>query len=184
MNTFRRYALPISLFTLVLVATVSAGCRGKHSTNSVQNEEPAAAPKVLSSLKMSDPSAAQQLVKGFYGLEGGSWRWTAREFTAMLKTPVAAAQRGAALTFSFTIPDVVIQKLSKVTLTASVGGTKLKSETYSKPGSYTLTADIPGDQLGKDTVLVDFALDKSMPAGSADTRDLGIIATGVGLETK
>lgn len=163
---------------------VTAACRGKHSRTTVQNEEPDAATHLVSSLKMNDPSASVQLQKGFYGLEGGSWRWTARQFTAVLKTPVASAQRGAVLTLSLTIPDVVIQKLSSVTLSASVGGTKLKSETYSKPGAYTFNADMPADQLGKDTVAVDFALDKSMPAGSADSRDLGIIATGVGLETK
>ena len=69
-------------------------------------------------------------------------------------------------------------------LTASVGATKLKSETYAKPGAYTFTADVPAELLTKDSVTVDFALDKSIPASAADQRELGVIATSVGLESK
>jgi hypothetical protein len=173
--------------TAIFVAALlfaSAACRGKHSRTTVENEEPEGGPRIASSLKMNDPAAAQQLLKGFYGLEGGSWRWTARQFTAILRPPLAAAQRGGALTLSFSIPDVVIQKLSSVTLTGSVAGTKVNSETYSKPGAYTFMADVPAALLTGDAVSVDFALDKALPASPADQRELGIIATAVGLEAR
>jgi len=164
---------------------LSAGaCRGKHSRASVENEEPEGGPRIASALKMSDPAASQQLVKGFYGLEGGAWRWTAKNFSALLRPPLASAQRGATLTFSLSVPPVVIEKLSSVTLTATSGTTKLKSETYSKSGSYTFTADVPPDLLVKEAITIDFALDKSISPGSADSRELGIIATGIGLESK
>ena len=80
---------------------------------------------------------------------------------------LAAAQHGATLTFNLTVPNVVIQKLGSVTLSSSVGTAKLKSETYSKPGAYTFTADVPAEQLSKETVIVDFAIDKSSPPGAA-----------------
>jgi len=177
--TFRSGRLLAILLIFVLTA-----CRGRHSRTEVKNEEPAGEATVVSSLKMSDQAAAKQLVKGFYGLESGSWRWTAGQFQVLLRPPVTAAQKGATLTFAFSIPEVTIQKLHDVTLTASVGGTKLKSEKYSKSGAYTYSAEVQPAQLGGEAVTVDFSLDKSLPAGSVDQRELGLVATAVGLETK
>jgi hypothetical protein len=170
---------------LVAALMVTGACRGKHSRLAVENEEPAeATPRMAAVLKMSDPAAPAQLVKGIYGLEGGAWRWTAGHFSILLRSPLSAAQHGATLTFGFTVPEVVTQKLGPVALTASVGATKLKSETYAKSGAYTYTADVPAELLTKDSVTVDFALDKSIPAGTMDQRELGVIATSVGLESK
>jgi hypothetical protein len=172
-----------TLLTLALIATTA--CRGKHNRATVQNEEPTdASPRIASSLKMGDAAAPTQLLRGFYGLEGGAWRWTAGIFSVLLRPPVASAQRGATLTFAFSIPEILIQKLNTVTLTAAVGATKVKSETYSKPGSYTFSADIPPDQLAKESITVDFALDKSLSAGSVDQRELGVVATSAALESK
>ena len=53
---------------------------------------------LVSTLKMSDPSAKHQLAKGFYQLEANAWRWTAGDFSVVLKTPPGAAQKGATLT--------------------------------------------------------------------------------------
>ena len=180
---------------LAALIVFSTGCRGKHNRTTVENEEPdtiarpaagASAPgsALVSSLKMGDPGAAQQLGKGFYGLEGGAWRWTAREFTATLHPPAGAAQRGGTVTLSISIPPVIIDKLGSVTLTASVAGTKLKPATYAKAASYTYSADVPAALLGKEAVDVDFSLDKALPPGATDTRELGVVATAVGLEAK
>ena len=170
---------------LLAALTLTGACRGKHSRLAVENEEPAeAAPRMAATLKMNDPAAPAQLVKGIYGLEGGAWRWTAGHFSILLRSPLSAAQHGGTLTFGFTVPEVVTQKLGPVALTASVGATRLKSETYAKPGAYTFTADVPAELLTKDSVTVDFALDKSIPASAADQRELGVIATSVGLESK
>jgi hypothetical protein len=170
--------------SLALLTTALVGCRGKHNRPAVQNEEPEGGPRIASSLKMSDAAAPAQLLHGFYGLEGGAWRWTAGTFTVLLRPPIASAQRGATLTLAFSIPEILIQKLKTVTLTATLGATKLKSETYSKPGSYTFSADIPADQLAKEAITVDFALDKSLPSGSVDQRELGVVATSAALESK
>lgn len=176
-----RRTLPLLLITLVLS---TAACRSHHR-DTVKNEEQAeVGPRIASTLKMSDAPAPAQLLRGFYSLESGAWRWTAGNFTVLLRPPLASAQRGAVLTFAFTIPDVVIEKLKSVTLTASLSGTKLKSQTFSKPGPFTFTTDIAPELLAKDAVTIDFTLDKSLPAGTVDQRELGIIATAVGLESK
>jgi hypothetical protein len=178
--TFRSGRIPAFLLIAALVA-----CKGRHSRTEVKNEEPAAAaPTLASNLKMSDQAAEKQLVKGFYSLETGAWRWTAGQFQVLLKPPTGAAQTGAKLTFSFSLPEVSVKKLGGVTLDASIGGTRLKAETYSKPGPYTYTADVPAAQLAGESVTVDFKLDKSLPAGAVDQRELGLVATAVGLEGK
>jgi hypothetical protein len=173
----------LALFPLLAIGM--SACRGKHRRTTVQNEEaPEGGPRIASSLKMSDAAAPAQLVRGFYGLEGGSWRWTAGTFAILLRPPLSAAQHGAVLTLAFSIPDVVIQKLGAVNLTAAIGGTKLKSEGYTKPGPYSFTADVPPEMLAKEAIVVEFSLDKSLPAGALDQRELGLVATSAGLESK
>ena len=172
-----------SFLACLLLLSLGA-CRGRHSRTEVKNEEPEPGPRFVSALKMADQAAATQLLKGFYGVEGGAWRWTAGEFHVLLRPPLAAAQKGAVLTLAFSIPDVLIQKLGAVSLSASAGTSKLKSENYSKPGAYTFSADVPAALLAGESITIDFALDKSLPAGSVDQRELGLVATAVGLESK
>jgi len=171
-----------ALFTALLI---SGACRGKYHRAAIENEEPAAAsPRVSSSLKMGDAGSSAQMVKGVYGVESGSWRWTSGHFSILLRAPLAAAQHGGTLTFSFTIPDVVYQKLGKLTMTVSTAGKKLHSDSFATAGAHTLTADVPADMLIKDTVTFDFDLDKSIPASATDSRELGVIATAISLESK
>lgn len=170
--------------TLLLLLLLTTACRGRHSRSEVRNEEPAGTPGIASVVKMSNSAATVQLLKGFHALEGGAWRWTAGKFQVLLKTPLGAAQRGAVLSFVFSVPEVVTQKLSVITLSASIGTTKLKSETYSKPGAYTFSADVAAALLAGEAVTLDFEFDKSLAAGSVDQRELAVVATSIGLESK
>ena len=180
----------LALLLLGVIALV--GCRGKHqrtvvqNDNAVRNEEPAveSTPRAASAFKVTDAAAQEQLVHGFYPVESGAWRWTAGKFTVALRPPLASAQRGATLTFAFAIPDVVIRKLHDLTLTVSIASTKLKSETYTRAGNQTFSADVPPELLATDKCIVDFALDKSLPPGPSDQRELGVIALSVGLQGK
>jgi hypothetical protein len=166
---------------LVLTLT-GVACRGKHNAVAVQNEEDAS-PRMASTLRMNDPKAAVQLLSGFYPVEGGAWRWTAGKFSVLLRTPPGAAQQGATVTLDFTIPEVVIQKSKDITLTASVNGMMLQSTGYKAAGAQKFTADVPATALHADTVTVDYALDKTLPPG-IDKRELGIVATSVGIAGK
>lgn len=172
----------MKIVILVLLAFGAAGCKGKQSRVTVENEEEAAGP--ASVVRMNDPAAGAQLVSGFYGLEGGSWRWTARNFSAQLGVPPAAAQNGATVTFAFSVPDVAIQTFGSVGLSASIKGTKLKTEQYDKAGRQTFSADVPASLLTGNSVKIDFALDKTLPPSGGDKRQLGVIATSVGLAAK
>ncbi len=87
---------------------------------------------------MGDPKQEKQLVSGFYGIEANSWRWTGKDFTVSLKPPAGSAVQGATLVFALSIPQVVIDKLKSVTLSASIDGTPLAPETYSHDGQCRL----------------------------------------------
>ena len=167
----------------LFLALGGAACEGKRTPATVENENHNTAPALASVIRMNDPNASAQLPSGFYGVENNTWRWTAGKFSAVLRPPPAAAQNGATLTLAFTIPDGVIEKLKNITLTASVNGMALQSIKYEKPGPDAYTVGIPAALLAGDSVRIDFALDKSVPPG-VDKRELGIVASSVGLSPK
>ncbi|HVY91609.1 MAG TPA: hypothetical protein VHA14_02630 [Bryobacteraceae bacterium] len=172
-------------FTLLAAAALLlAGC-SKKANQAVQNDEgePAANAPLVSSLRMNAPSAKEQLTKGVYQLEAGLWRWTSGNFTITLKTPPGAAQKGATLTLNLSASDPILQQVHSQSLTAAVGSKTLKTEKYVDPGAHTFTADVPASLLTGDTVAIDFSLDNSLPPGPTDRRELGIIISGVSLDS-
>jgi len=82
------------------------------------------------------------------------------------------------------VPDPIIARLKTVSLSATVGGAKLAPETYTQSGEFTYTREVPATVLGGEAVKVDFALDKSLPPGEVDQRELGVVVSSVGLEPK
>ena len=132
---------------------------------------------------MSDATAAPQLLRGFYGLEGHAWRWTAKTFAVVLGVPPQAAHNGGQLVFKFNLPGPVADALKQVTLSARAGNVDLAPETYSKSENYEYRRDVPASALTKDHIEVDFMLDKAYMAPN-DVRQLGLVAQSVGLESK
>lgn len=167
---------------VVTLAFAPLGCKRAKKVAVQQTVEEAQ--RVASTVQMGDPKAETQLVTGFYGIEQNAWRWTGRQFTVALHPPVGAAQKGARLQLAFSVPPVVIEKLKTITLSATAGGSALSPETYTQPGDYSYTRDLPPNVLTADSVRVDFQLDKAMPPSGADQRELGVVALRVGLESK
>ncbi len=52
-------------------------------------------PRASSTVNMADPAQAAQLLSGFYGIEGGKSRWTARNFSVLLRRPRLPPSRTA-----------------------------------------------------------------------------------------
>ncbi len=171
----------------VLVFLDLAACKHKPSSSAAGTDvkvadAPAAQNLVeLSVVKMSDPAAEPQLVHGFYSVESGSWRWTGSKFAVKLRPPDGSAQTGATLQFQFSLPDVIVNKVGPVTLSASVNGTALSSQTYSKSGEYLYSAAVPGAALSAGTATAEFATNKAMPPANGDKRELALVAVSVGL---
>ena len=60
----------------------------------------------------------------------------------------------------------------------------LPEETYTKPGAYVYSRDVAAQALAKRVVAVSFALDKYLPPGDPDRRELGVVVTAVGFEAE
>jgi hypothetical protein len=165
-------SLAVALVCLAPLAVAPAGCK-------LFRKAP-----LQSTVNAGDPRITAQLLDGFYGVEAGAWRWTAKEFSVKLRVPEGAAQRGATLRLVLTVPPPVIEKSGSVTLSASLEGSTLASETYSAAGQYTYRRDVPASLLGGSDATVSFQLDKAMVPDGPDRRELGIVATTIALESK
>jgi hypothetical protein len=174
----RSVCLLVGVLVYLLATTA---CKGRNRAR-VQTEEET--PALSSMVYMADPRASHQLLKGFHDIEQNAWRWTMGRFSVLLRPPRGAAEKGAVLQLKFVVPEAVIAKLQSTTLSATVNGALLKPETYSAPGEYTYSREVDPKLLGGEAATVDFSLDKSLPPGSADQRELGIIVTMVGFEAK
>ena len=130
---------------------------------------------------MDDPGADLQLLRGFHSLEGGPWRWTEGKFGVILRPPPGSALEGAQLELKLNIPDVVFKELGAVTLSATAAGVPLPPEKYSAAGNYVYTRNVPASALAADNVSIEFATDKSIPAGKIEKRELALIVTSIGL---
>lgn len=168
-----------------VLALTLAACKQQPQTVPAQ-QQPLETPgsQITSDINMGAAKQEPQLLSGFYGIEGGAWRWTARQFAVALRTPTGAAQSGGTLEFNFTIPDVVIQKEGKITLSATAGGAPLGAEEYAKTGAQVFKKDIPATALGADSVKIEFTLDKAIPPNSNDRRELGVVANAISLKSK
>src|SRR5947207_3354169 len=98
------------------ILTLAVACKSKPKTVVPVTEEEA--PSLASTISVAEPRTAGQLLRGFYGLEQGAWRWTQGKFAVVLRPPREAAQKGATLRLNFSVPEPVLAKLKSVTLTA------------------------------------------------------------------
>lgn len=166
---------------VLCIVLASAACnRGAKARLGQTDEE---SPRLLTTVHVADAHASAQLLSGFYAVEQNAWRWTARRFSVLLRAPRAAARSGAVLNLKLTVPDPVIAKLQSVTLTASIQGAALGSETWTKPGDYVFSRTVPASLLAGEAVKVSLELDKAMSPSQTDQRELGIIVSSVGLES-
>ncbi len=142
------------------------------------------AESLLSTIHTADPKAAPQLLRGFYPVEGNAWRWSAGKFAVALRPPTGAAQSGAKMTVKFVIPDSSMARNKTMTLSGSVGGTALAPETYTKAGEHTYVREVPPAALAGDKVIAEFALDKFLPAGAIEQRELGVVVNSIGFDPR
>lgn len=136
---------------------------------------------------MGDPAISDQLISGFYAVEGGTgddaWRWSGPDFSLALAPP-PEAQHGARLVVRLYFPETQIQKLGPMTLTASIDGEPLQPETYSQGGSYEFVRDVPACFLDTNVLPVTFSFDRYAPRSETEGRDLGAVVSMAALEPK
>ena len=167
---------------LVCLLALQAGCKKRDPIKTLPTDESGVTLK--SAVKMNDPQSAIQLLKGFYEIEQGAWRWAASEFIVALKRPPGAAERGGVVVMSFAAPEPVVQKFGPITVAAKTAGTELARQTYDSAGQFVFKADVPATLLKTEVVTVEFHADKFIAPGGGDLRELALIVSSVGLEAK
>ena len=162
---------------MAALALLAAGC---DRAQRIPASDPPAAPGETT-VHVAHPAALSRLVAGFHRRDNDEWRWTKREFSIILDRPRGAAEHGAILVLRFDLPEPSLAILKSVNLSAAAGGVALPAQSYDHPGQWTYRQQVPAEAFQYDTLRVDFALDKAIPPG-ADSRELGILVTTVGLE--
>jgi hypothetical protein len=170
------------LLAWAAVLLAATGCKPREKIKTEATEE---APAQLASVVyMADPKASVQLLRGFHAVEGNAWRWTMGRFAVTLRPPATGAQRGATLKASFALPEAVTGKVGPVTISANVNGLALAGERYERAGDHAYTRDVPPSALAAEAVTCEFVLDKFLPAGAVDQRELGVVMSSIGFEPK
>jgi hypothetical protein len=167
---------------------------GDHLLDEVVAEVVGVPEPTASYLAMSAPEAATHLMLGFYELEQDQWRWIGPRAMAVLRAPNSGAMRGSeperdrdlrgqtdpvtgtpstVFELSFHIPDAAPAR----TITVSLDGKPLASQTYPGPGGYTLRA--PATVTLGQAVTIEISVDRVLSA-AGDARELGIIVTALG----
>jgi hypothetical protein len=139
-------------------------------------------PRAISVVNMADHAHAPQLLTGFYGIEAGAWRWTAKSFSVLLKVPPGSERNGAELVLKVFLPDAQLQRLGAMILSADLGSHSLASHTLTQPNEYIYSAAVPAEALQSDFVVVNFRLNKAAVNVNGDQRELGVIVTAVALD--
>jgi len=123
----------------------------------------------LAYLPMNAPEAADQIVSGIYALEDNRYRWMARAAVVALSSPLAALPLRA----TFTIPPQA--RARRVALL--LDGRQVVSQAYAAAGTYTLES--PPVRAAGAVAIAEIAVDQTFFA-PPDSRELGIVLTGVG----
>jgi hypothetical protein len=177
----------ISCLGFLLVA--ATGCtdltqRGIPQSGTISNEDVTQIQPLVHSQSfiMRNVDATGQLAAGIYGVENSDWRWTAGEFSIVLATPPGASTHGADLVFEFYIPDAIMPRTGPITLTAYLNEAEIGATTYATAGVQRFSAMTAPELIKQSPVVIDFHLDRDIPRGVLDARELGVIARSVSLE--
>ena len=114
-------------------------------------------------------------------MESGGFRWTMKAFSVSLAPP-AIRGRAARLELVLTLPEVVAGQMSGASLSARLGDKALGTKKVEKAGEQTLSFDVPAEAMGQSQGLIaSFELDRAVGPTAADSRQLGLIVSRVGL---
>jgi hypothetical protein len=168
----------VAFLPLLAAAAICCGCPSNAP------ELPARrAPQLLSRVEAADPRAAPQMIEGFYPLEQRLWCWTSRKFTVALAPPRSVPGLPMEVVLLFTLPEVIIDKLGPITLTARIDGAEVGSRLYDQPDvGLVFDAEVPENLLSNGRTVVEFELDKSMIVDEVPRRDLGVVFLSAALQ--
>jgi hypothetical protein len=90
------------------------------------------------------------------------------------------SSQGARLTVRLFLPETEIQNIGPLTLSASIDGWSLGSETYAKGGSAEFTRDLPFEVVDTNVLPIQFCFDKAITP-AVDGRELAAVVSEITL---
>ena len=95
----------------------------------------------MSSVLTANMATSDQLVKGFYPVEQGAWRWTAKDFAIALAVPKSPHPM---LNLDAAVPQVLLDQVGgSTTLHARMGTSELAPQTFNSAGNFTYQHELP-----------------------------------------
>lgn len=178
----RSFGYWILCLAITAAFCVTPACKRRKSLTVDLTDEGAG--QLSSVVHTADPKTATQLTRGFHAVEQNSWRWTKGHFSVALQTPPTAAVKGGVLTLKFGLPDLLIERLKSIEVSAVVNGRQLPAKKFDKPGEHEYSVPVPAEAFSSEVVSVDFSLSKYLAAGEVDLRELGLVAKTIAIEPR
>lgn len=133
----------------------------------------------MPSVRTANVATSDQLVKGFYPIEEGAWRWTGKQFAIALAVPKTPHPL---LSVDVAVPQVLLDQVGgSTTLHARMGASELAPQTFNAAGNFTYQRELPKID-GAQVVEVDFSVDKTVPPKGGDPRELGLVVLGASIK--
>jgi hypothetical protein len=150
---------------LLLCLCLGAGCkRGLASTVTVTSDK------------------AGQLVSGFYEVEDNAWRWTHRRFEILFPAPMDAARAGGTADLDVALPATMFARFGAQTITCSLDGVAASPVTLSAAGRTHVRFAFP--PFTQEVARLACQVEKVIPPGGGDPRELGIIVHRASLQAR
>ena len=155
------------------------GCRKPGHTDPAATVEEKPGPE--SSISFAGPDAVKQIIYGFHQDEGNPWRWTRKKFAVRLLAPLVAPDQAVWLDMEYFVPPAAIS-MAGASIAARVDVTALEAWAIPGQGQHVYRRRVPASALeGKDAVVVEFSLSRTIPPSARDDRELGLAVSRIGL---
>jgi len=159
-----------------LLATIRKNPKSRIAPLMVSRAEAGASFQLDNVIEVAELAEESQLVSGFNDRDQEPFRWTRQRFAVEFAVPEGGATRGALLEIKGFIPQMEIDELHDLRLTAKAVDRVLAQQLLSSAGALALEIPVPAEALQKPRVIVDFELDKRF-AVSGDPREFGIVVS-------
>lgn len=120
-----------------------------------------------------------ELLHGWHAPEGNGWRWTEKRFG--LEARLEGAAGASAVRVKLFVPAFLLERWTRITLSAAANGVALPPEVYSTPGDALYERRLPTPAALRDPLRLEFWVDSALPPEPSDQRERGVIVTSIEL---
>jgi hypothetical protein len=172
-------SMTIRITLLTVVLAVAGACSKPQDAKSPAAPASTAEAPLYAYAQTNDLRVAPQLIKGWYQVEEGGWRWMAKESLASLKNPQTFP---AQFEVRLVLPKGTVATVGgPVTFTVLFNDKPFGEETYSKDGSYVFQKSVPPGTVTPGPINVTLRVNRAKPpVPNGDIRELGALVEGFG----